>query len=96
VSTIGLLTGSGISAAFFANALQAGALFALPEARVKLMEARAMERVTGLSRSEIESLLENDPVFGQPARHLRTWKALAGELDRFDAQALTELAAAMS
>ena len=96
VSTIGLLTGSGISAAFFANALQAGALFALPEARVKLMEARAMERVTGLSRSEIESLLENDPVFGQPARHLRTWKALAGELDRLDAQALTELAAAMS
>ncbi|MBI3146969.1 MAG: hypothetical protein HYZ17_00425 [Betaproteobacteria bacterium] len=96
VSTIGLLTGCGISAAFFANALQAEALLALPEARVKLMEARAMERVTGLSRREIEALLENDPVFGQPARHLRTWKALAGELDRVDAQRLTELAAAMS
>ena len=93
---IGLLLGTGVSAAFFVNALQADELYALPQARVRLMDARAMERVTGLRQADIETLLEDDPVLGQPVRHLRAWKALSGQIERLDAQTLRGLAAAMS
>ena len=66
---IGLLAGVGHSAAFFSNALQANTLYALAESRVVAMEPLAIARVTGLPAG---SLIENDPLLGQPVRHLMT------------------------
>ena len=65
---IGLLAGTGHSAAFFSNALQADALYALPDARVVAMEPSAMARVTGIAAP---TLIEDDPLVGQPVRHLQ-------------------------
>ncbi|MGE5169978.1 MAG: biotin-independent malonate decarboxylase subunit gamma [Rudaea sp.] len=63
---VGLLAGTGHSAAFFANALQAPRLYALEGARVVAMEPSAVARVTGLPARD---LIENDPLLGQPVRH---------------------------
>ena len=64
---IGLLAGTGHSAAFFSNALQADTLYALPDARVVAMAPAAIARVTGLAAA---TLVEDDPLLGQPVRHL--------------------------
>jgi biotin-independent malonate decarboxylase beta subunit len=69
---VGLLTGIGHSAAFFANALQASELFAFPQARVVAMEPGAIARVTGLDTTH---MIEDDPLLGQPVRH---FEALGG------------------
>jgi len=63
---VGVLAGTGHSAAFFANALQGAPLFALPDARVVAMEAHAIARVTGL---DVAALVRDDPLLGQPVRH---------------------------
>ena len=63
---VGLLTGVGHSAAFFANALQAPTLYALDSARVVAMEPSALARVTGLPAGK---LIEDDALLGQPVRH---------------------------
>ena len=65
----GLLTGVGHSAEFFANVLQATELLALPDARVVAMEPAAVARVTRLPQGELLTLIENDPLLGQPVRH---------------------------
>lgn len=90
---IGLLTGTGVSAAFFSNALQAPELYATANGRVRLMDLRAMERVTGLARSEVEKLLAEDPVFGQEARHLQSWGGLTGMFQSLSVDELERLAA---
>lgn len=64
---VGLLAGIGHSAAFFVNALQAQALYALASSRVVAMEPSAIARVTGIAAAD---LIENDPLLGQPVRHL--------------------------
>lgn len=63
---VGLLSGTGHSAAFFANALQAPVLYALESSRVVTMEPSALARITGLPAA---ALIENDPLMGQPVRH---------------------------
>jgi len=67
VRLVGVLAGVGHSAAFFVNALQAPALYALPSARVVAMEPSTVARVTGIAAAD---LVENDPLLGQPVRHL--------------------------
>lgn len=64
---IGLLAGIGHSAAFFSNAMQASALYALADARVIAMEPSAISRVTGLPA---DAMTDDDPLLGQPVRHL--------------------------
>jgi len=64
---IGLLAGVGHSAVFFCNAMQAGTLYALQDTRVIAMEPSAIVRVTGLPAG---TLIEDDPLLGQPVRHL--------------------------
>jgi malonate decarboxylase beta subunit len=71
---IGVLAGVGHSAAFFANALQAPALYALAQSRVVVMEPSALARVTGLPAAH---LIEDDPLLGQPVRHLDAQGAVA-------------------
>ena len=79
---IGLLTGIGHSAAFFANALQASEVYALPHARVVAMEPGAIARVTGLDTSQ---MIEDDPMLGQPVRHFDALGGVAAivEVDEF-------------
>ena len=67
VRLVGLLAGVGHSAAFFVNALQAPTLYALSSARVVAMEPSTVARVTGIAAAD---LVENDPLLGQPVRHL--------------------------
>jgi malonate decarboxylase beta subunit len=64
---VGLLAGVGHSAAFFANALQAPVLYALASSRVVAMEPSAVARVTGIAAAD---LIDDDPMLGQPVRHL--------------------------
>jgi hypothetical protein len=66
VRIIGALLGTGHSAAFFANALQADALCAVPSARVIAMPPQAIARVTGVAAGD---LIEDDPMLGHPVRH---------------------------
>ena len=63
---VGFLVGTGHSAAFFVNALQAPELYALPQSRVVAMEPAAIARVTGL---DVANLIEDDLLLGQPIRH---------------------------
>ena len=76
VRTVGWLCGTGHSAAFFVNALQAPRLVASPQARVVAMDPAAIARVTG---RDVRALVEDDPLLGQPARHL----AALGGVDAF-------------
>jgi len=77
VRQIGLLCGTGHSAAFFANALQAPRLFAVPAARVIAMEPAAIARVTG---RDIAALIDDDPLLGQPVRHFAAHGGIDGLL----------------
>jgi len=63
------LVGTGHSAAFFANALQADRVEALPSARVVAMDPPAMARVLKLDPARLASLVEDDPLLGHPVRH---------------------------
>ena len=69
-AVLGLLAGCGHSAAFFVNALQAASLDALTGARVEAMAPRAIARVTRLAEVALDALIEDDPLMGQPVRHL--------------------------
>jgi biotin-independent malonate decarboxylase gamma subunit len=89
----GLLTGTGHSAAFFANALQAPEVYAVAGARVVAMEPAAVARVTRLPESELAALIENDPLLGQPVRHFARWGGIAEILPDADPVRLLALAA---
>ena len=75
---VGLLAGTGHSAAFFVNALQAPVLYALREARVVAMEPNAIARVTGLDAAQLS---EDDPLLGQPVRHFEGLGGVAAIVD---------------
>jgi malonate decarboxylase beta subunit len=86
---VGLLTGTGHSAAFFVNALQAAELYALPEARVVAMEPGAIARVTGLDTTR---LIEDDPLLGQPVRHFAAQGGVTAIVDAGDFRQLLRAA----
>jgi malonate decarboxylase beta subunit len=65
----GRLVGVGHSAAFFANALQADRVAALPSARVVAMDPPAMARVLRIDPERLAALVEDDPLLGHPVRH---------------------------
>jgi malonate decarboxylase beta subunit len=72
VRIVGVLEGTGHSAAFFASALQADALYVLPGAHVMAMPVEAVARVTGMAPVDLARWSEDDPVLGHAARHLVT------------------------
>ena len=82
---VGLLAGIGHSAAFFSNALQAPVLYALASSRVVAMEPSALARVTGLPAV---SLIENDPLVGQPVRHFAAQGGVASVISEATLAAL--------
>ena len=91
VPLVGLLAGTGHSAAFFANALQAPAVVALSAARVVAMEPDAIARVTRLDPAQVAALVEDDPVFGQPVRCFASWGGIAEIRTAVDSDALLEI-----
>ena len=82
---VGLLAGVGHSAAFFANALQAEQLYALPASRVIAMEPQALERVTGLPA---HALVDDDPLLGQSVRHFAAQGGVTAVIDEASLEAL--------
>jgi hypothetical protein len=64
-----LITGTGHSAAFFANGLQADRVAARPDARVVAMDPPAMARVLRLDPERLAAMVEDDPLLGHPVRH---------------------------
>lgn len=87
---LGLLVGVGHSAAFFVNALQAPVLDAVRDARVEAMSADAIARVLHIPATELATLIEDDPMLGQPVRHLQALGGVAHVHDTLTAQSLLE------
>ncbi len=85
-AVLGLLAGSGHSAAFFVNALQAATLDALADARVEAMAPDAIARVTRLPVRELGELIEDDALVGQPVRHLAALGGVARTHADYDAR----------
>jgi malonate decarboxylase beta subunit len=75
---VGYLAGTGHSAAFFVNALQADELYAAPGASVVAMAPEAVARVTGLDREHLARAIVDDVLFGHPVRH---FASLGGVVD---------------
>ena len=86
----GLLVGVGHSAAFFVNALQASVLDAARGARVEAMSADAIARVLHIPANELATLIEDDPMLGQPVRHLQVLGGVAQVHDVLTSQSLLE------
>jgi biotin-independent malonate decarboxylase gamma subunit len=93
VRLIGLLTGTGHSAAFFSNALQAPHVYALAGARVVAMEPAAIARVTRVDVAELAARIESDPLVGHPVRHFAAWGGIAEILPAVNPDRLLALAA---
>ncbi|MFC6841111.1 biotin-independent malonate decarboxylase subunit gamma [Xanthomonas theicola] len=58
-----LVYGESVSGGFLAFGLMADAIYALPEAQVRVMDLRAMARVTKQPLEKLQALSENSPVF---------------------------------
>jgi len=84
-----LLVGVGHSAAFFVNALQASVLDAVRDARVAAMSANAIARVLHIPANELATLIEDDPMLGQPVRHLHALGGVSHVHDTLTAQTLS-------
>jgi hypothetical protein len=93
VRLVGLLAGSGHSAAFFANALQATILFAHRDARVIAMDPAAIARVTRLDAERLDALIHHDALLGQPVQCFAGSGAVADIVATLDAHTVTVLAA---
>lgn len=76
VRIVGVVDGVGHSAAFFANALQADALFALPHSRIIAMEPQALARVIGIDAGALAQAIDTDPLLGHSVRHFAAIGAL--------------------
>ena len=90
IRVLGALIGTGHSAAFFANALQADVLCATPDARVIAMDPAAIARVTGVNAAH---LVEHDRLMGQPVRHLAALGGVAEVLADASPRAILDWAA---
>ena len=92
VHLVGLLAGTGHSAAFFSNALQASRVYAVQDARVVAMEPPAIARVTRVEPERVVALIEDDPALGHPVRHFAAWGGIAEILPEVDRERLLSLA----
>ncbi len=81
---LGLVTGTGHSAAFFSNALQASPVYALADARVIAMDKAAIARVTRLAPAQLDAL-HDDPLLGQSIHCFAQWGGVAAVLPGVDA-----------
>ena len=78
VRVVGVLTGTGRGAAFFANALQSSRVYATEDARVVAMDPAAIAGVTRRDPEQLAALIEDDPLLGHPVRHFAAWGGIEG------------------
>jgi malonate decarboxylase gamma subunit MdcE len=88
VRVVGVLTGTGRGAAFFANALQSLRVYATENARVVAMEPAAIAGVMRRDPAQLAALIEDDPLLGHPVRHFAAWGGIEEILPAAEAAAL--------
>ena len=88
VRVVGVLTGTGRGAAFFANALQSLRVYATENARVVAMEPAAIAGVMRRDAAQLAALIEDDPLLGHPVRHFAAWGGIEEILPAPEAAAL--------
>jgi malonate decarboxylase gamma subunit len=77
-----IINGEAVSGGFLAYGMMADCICALPEAQVRVMDLRAMSRVTKISLERLEALAKESPVFAPGAENFwrmggihEMWKA---------------------
>ena len=66
---LALVHGEAVSGGFLALGMIADAVFALPEAQVRVMALPAMSRITQIPVERLEELCATSPIFGPGAAH---------------------------
>jgi malonate decarboxylase gamma subunit len=64
-----IINGEAVSGGFLAYGMMADCICALPEAQVRVMDLRAMSRVTKISLERLEALAKESPVFAPGAEN---------------------------
>jgi len=64
-----LINGEAVSGGFLAYGMMADCICALPDAQVRVMDLRAMSRVTKISLERLEELAKESPVFAPGAEN---------------------------
>ncbi len=91
---VSLVYGESVSGGFLSFGLMADAVYALPEAQVRVMDLRAMARVTKQPLETLQALSERSPVFAPGVENYVAMGAVRAIWDGNLAQALVDALAA--
>lgn len=91
--TVSLVTGEAVSGGFLSFGLMAQRAAALAQAQVRVMDLKAMARVTKIPHERLETLAANVPTFAPGAENYLRMGALAEIWDTPSPQALAQLLA---
>jgi len=83
--TVTVVHGEAVSGGFLSFGLLADHVFALPEAQVRVMDLRAMARVTKIPLEKLETLAKESPVFAPGAENYWRMGALEAIWSETDA-----------
>ncbi|KAA0686447.1 biotin-independent malonate decarboxylase subunit gamma [Neorhizobium sp. P12A] len=87
---LGLVSGEAVSAGFLSTSMLADACYALPGAEVRVMNLKAMSRVTKIPVERLELLSERSPVFAPGVSNYFAMGAIAEIWDGDLSKALVE------
>jgi malonate decarboxylase gamma subunit len=87
---LGLVSGEAVSAGFLSTSMLADACYALPGAEVRVMNLKAMSRVTKIPVERLEILSERSPVFAPGISNYYAMGAIAETWDGDLSKALAE------
>jgi malonate decarboxylase gamma subunit len=88
---LGLVSGEAVSAGFLSTSMLADACYALPGAEVRVMNLKAMSRVTKIPVERLELLSERSPVFAPGVSNYVAMGAIAEIWDGDLSKALVEV-----
>jgi malonate decarboxylase gamma subunit len=91
---VSLVYGESVSGGFLSFGLMADAVYALPEAQVRVMDLRAMARVTKQPLEKLQALSKSSPVFAPGVENYVAMGAVRAIWDGDLAQALVDALAA--
>ena len=87
---VSLVYGESVSGGFLSFGLMADRIFALPEAQVRVMDLRAMARVTKQPLEKLQALSQNSPVFAPGVENYVSMGAVEAVWEGDLAQALVD------
>lgn len=87
---VSLVYGESVSGGFLSFGLMADRIFALPEAQVRVMDLRAMARVTKQPLEKLQALSQSSPVFAPGVENYVSMGAVEAVWERDLAQALVD------